>query len=86
MLIFTLIILISCKALSFINKYLSSHFYIRISTLILLYCSFLNYNTLDLSEIFKSGIGIYGGLYHVSQTTQIMELFLFIVSFLILTS
>ncbi len=86
MLIFSLIILISCKALSFINKYLSSHFYIRISTLILLYCSFLNYNTLDLSEIFKSGIGIYGGLYHVSLTTQIMELFLFIVSFLILTS
>lgn len=86
MLILSLIILITCKALSILKHRISHNFYIRISSLILIFSSILIYNTLGLSMLYKSGIGIYGGLYHVSSITQWMELFLLIIGSLILSS
>ena len=84
MLILSLIILITCKAFNLIN--LNYTFYTRVSTIILISSSILIYNTLDLTFTVTSGIGIYGGLYHVTLASQIMELFLLIIGSLILIS
>ena len=84
MLILYLIILKTCKAFNLIN--LNYTFYTRVSTIILISSSILIYNTLDLTFTVTSGIGIYGGLYHVTLASQIMELFLLIIGSLILIS
>lgn len=84
MLILSLIILITCKAFNPIN--LNYTFYIRVSTIILISSSILIYNTIDLTFTVTSGIGIYGGLYHVTLASQIMEFFLLIIGSLILIS
>ena len=74
MLILYLIILKTCKAFNLIN--LNYTFYTRVSTIILISSSILIYNTLDLTFTVTSGIGIYGGLYHVTLASQIIALFL----------
>jgi len=100
MLFLSLIILIVCKAL--LNDKLSEDFYQRILAIILLLSAMLTLNcllpllnltgkTLWIDGInyyidFNSGIGIYGGLFHVSILSQILEIFLFIVVFIIISS
>ena len=84
MLTLSLIILIFCKALYFINKNLSYHFYLRISSIMLLLSSILTYNSLDLKGFIGTGIGLYGGLFQVSLSNQIIELLLLIIGSIIL--
>ena len=84
MLTLSLIILIFCKALYFINKNLSYHFYLRISSIMLLLSSILIYNSLDLKGFIGTGIGLYGGLFQVSLSNQIIELLLLIIGSIIL--
>lgn len=98
MIFLSLIILIMCKAL--INDKLSEEFYQRISAIILLYSAMLSYNCLfssvgfvslgDLSNELNynfdisSGIGIYNGLFHITNVSQILEIFLLIIGSVIL--
>ena len=84
MLIISLIFLISCKALPFIHNQLSINYYQRLSSILLLFTSFLTFNTLDITGSFSSGLGIYGGLFNVNLINQIIEIVLLITSSFIL--
>nr|YP_010608722.1 NADH dehydrogenase subunit 2 [Drechslerella dactyloides]WAN89802.1 NADH dehydrogenase subunit 2 [Drechslerella dactyloides] len=53
----------------------------RITTLILLYSTFLALNSLHMTCI-ETGIGVYGGLFLVTTITQNFVVFIFILSFL----
>ena len=55
----------------------------RITMIVLLYSSYLGYETLFLLPL-QSGIGIYGGLYQVSSLTQTFVVFISILSIIIL--
>nr|QBM09617.1 NADH dehydrogenase subunit 2 [Dactylella sp.] len=55
----------------------------RITTIILLYSTFLAFDSLHIPCIEK-GIGIFGGLFLVTSVTQNFVVFIFIISFLIL--
>ena len=63
-----------------INDKLSEDFYQRISVIILLFAGLLIYINLN------SGIGIYGGFFHITSISQILELFLLIIGSIILIS
>lgn len=56
----------------------------RVAILILLFASFLAYLELNLSFLNK-GIGLYGGLFHATCTTQIFHIFIFVLSAIILS-
>lgn len=83
MLFITLITLIICKAL--LTNRLQINFSYRITSIILLFTAFLNYNTLLTFDI-VIGIGIYNGLFHITYITQIIEIFLLIIGSIILIS
>jgi NADH-ubiquinone oxidoreductase chain 2 len=53
----------------------------RISIIALAYC--ILHDTMSLSFISK-GIGLHGGLLHITNLTQIFHIFIFIISILIL--
>jgi NADH-ubiquinone oxidoreductase chain 2 len=55
----------------------------RVAILILIYSSLFSINNLNLDYL-NTGIGLFGGLFHVTSTTQIFHLFIFIVSAIIL--
>nr|YP_025882.1 NADH dehydrogenase subunit 2 [Moniliophthora perniciosa]AAQ74265.1 NADH dehydrogenase subunit 2 [Moniliophthora perniciosa] len=83
MLFISIIILIICKAL--INDKLSEDFYHRISAIILLFAGLLSYNGIyNLDSI--TGIGIYSGLFNITNHSQILESFLLIIGSIILVS
>ena len=55
----------------------------RLALVILLYCSLVGIHNLYMTFLGK-GIGLYGGLYHVTCTTQTFHIFIFILSAAIL--
>ena len=55
----------------------------RVAILVLLYCSQLALNSLYISSLDR-GIGLFGGLFHATTTTQIFQIFIFIISLTIL--
>jgi hypothetical protein len=57
--------------------------YNRTSIIILLYSSFIAFVALSLSY-FDSGIGLYGGLFHATNITQVFHIFIFLISAAIL--
>lgn len=71
------------KALLSMNKQLPYHFFIRVSAIVLLFCAVLTFNTLYF-KCLESGIGIYGGLFHVNTITQVMEIFIYLIGSIIL--
>jgi len=82
--IFTSILtLIVAKALPSLNIKLSPIYFTRISAIIFLYAGALSFNTLYIQSI-GSGIGIYSGLFHVTQVSQLIEVFLLVIGSLIL--
>lgn len=84
--IFTsILILIVAKALPSINKNLPSIYFTRISSIIFLYAGVLSLNTLYIQSI-GSGIGIYNGLFQITQVSVLIESFLLIIGSLILIS
>lgn len=84
--IFTsILILIVAKALPSINKNLSPIYFTRLSTIIFIYAGVLSLNTLHIQSI-GSGIGIYSGLFQVTQVSILIESFLLIIGSLILIS
>ena len=55
----------------------------RVAILAILYCSILAFYALFLTFLNK-GVGLFGGLFHATSTTQIFHLFIFIISAVIL--
>ena len=60
-------------------------YYIRISSIILLYAGVLSLNTFYIQAI-GSGIGIYSGLFHVTQISQMIEVLIYITGLFILSA
>ena len=84
--IFTsILILIVAKALPSIHRHLSSTYFTRVSAIIFIYAGVLSINTYYIQSI-GSGIGIYSGLFQVTQISIIIESFLLIIGSLILIS
>jgi NADH-ubiquinone oxidoreductase chain 2 len=55
----------------------------RIGMTILLYSSLIGLNSLYLVSL-DAGIGLYGGLFQATSTTQIFHIFIFLISTIIL--
>jgi NADH-ubiquinone oxidoreductase chain 2 len=55
----------------------------RIGMIILLYSSLIALNSLYLVSL-DGGIGLYGGLFHATSTTQVFHIFIFLISTIIL--
>jgi NADH-ubiquinone oxidoreductase chain 2 len=83
MIFISILTLIVAKALPVLSTNISSVHFTRITSIVFLYTSILILNSLNLESI-GSGLGIYSGLFHITQTTQIIELFLFTIGGLIL--
>ena len=81
MLFSSILILIVAKALPLIK--ISSIHFTRISSIILLLSGILSFNILYIQSI-GSGIGIYSGLFQITNISQTIELFLLIVGSIIL--
>jgi NADH-ubiquinone oxidoreductase chain 2 len=81
MLLSSILILIVAKALPLIK--ISSIHFTRISAIILLLSGILSFNILYIQSI-GSGIGIYSGLFQITNISQTIELFLLIVGSIIL--
>jgi NADH-ubiquinone oxidoreductase chain 2 len=83
MIFISILTLIVAKALPSLNIKLSPVYFTRISAIIFLYAGALSFNTLYIQSI-GSGIGIYSGLFHVTQVSQLIEIFLLVIGSLIL--
>jgi NADH-ubiquinone oxidoreductase chain 2 len=83
MIFISILTLIVAKALPVLNTNISSVHFTRITSIVFLSTGYLIINSLNLQSI-GSGLGIYSGLFHITQITQILELFLFIIGGLIL--
>jgi NADH-ubiquinone oxidoreductase chain 2 len=83
MIITTIITLILAKSL--VPSYFNSILINRITAISLLYSSVLAINTVNFQAI-GSGIGIYSGLFQVTTIGQFIEIFVYLVAALIITS
>ena len=81
MLFSSILILIVAKALPLIK--ISSIHFTRISAIILILSGILSFNILYIQSI-GSGIGIYSGLFQITNISQTIELFLLIIGSIIL--
>lgn len=81
MLLISILILIVAKALPLIR--ISNIHFTRISAIILLLSGILSFNILYIQSI-GSGIGIYSGLFQITNISQTIELFLLIIGSIIL--
>jgi len=83
MIFISILTLIVAKALPFCTLNLSQIYFTRISAIIFIYAGLLSFNTLYIRSI-GSGIGIYSGLFNITQVSQTIEVFLLIIASLIL--
>lgn len=83
MIFLSILTLIVAKALPVLNTNISSVHFTRITSIVFLITGFLIINSLNLQSI-ESGLGIYSGLFHITQFTQLLEIFLFVIGGLIL--
>jgi len=83
MIFISILTLIVAKALPLLNKKISSIHFTRIASIIFIYTGAITLNCLYIQSI-GSGIGIYSGLFHITQISQLIEIFLFIIGGLIL--
>lgn len=83
MIFISILTLIVAKALPSFNINLSSINFTRISAIIFIYAGVLSFNSFYIQSI-GSGIGIYSGLFHITQISQLIEIFLLIIGSLIL--
>ena len=81
MLIFSILFLILSNAVTLRRD--KSILFSWVAIIVLLYSSLLAIVSLYLSYLDK-GIGLYGGLFHATSTTQIFHIFIFLVSAVIL--
>jgi NADH-ubiquinone oxidoreductase chain 2 len=83
MIFISILILIVAKAIPSLNNQLSNIGFQRISAIIFIFSGVLSFNTLYIQSI-GSGLGIYSGLFHITQISQLIETFLLIIGGLIL--
>jgi len=81
MLITSLIYLLLSNAITLRRD--KSILYSRVAIIVLIYTSLLGLFSLYLTCLDK-GIGLYGGLFHATSTTQIFHIFIFLISAIIL--
>ena len=81
MIIFSILLLILSNAVTLRRD--KSILYSRVVIIALLYSSLLAINTLFITSL-GTGIGLYGGLFHITSTTQIFHIFIFLISAIIL--
>ena len=82
MLILSIIFLLLSNAVTLRRD--KSILFSRVAILVLLYSSLLGLNSLYITSLDR-GIGLFGGLFHATTTTQIFQIFIFMISALILT-
>ena len=83
MIFISILTLIVAKALPVLNTNISSvHFY-RTTSIVFIITGFITINSLYLETI-GTGIGIYSGLFHVTQITQFIETFFYLIVGLVL--
>nr|WLF85173.1 NADH dehydrogenase subunit 2 [Amanita phalloides] len=83
MIFISILTLIVAKALPSLNIKISPVYFTRISAIIFIYAGALSFNTLYIQSI-GSGIGIYSGLFQITQVSQLIEIFLLVIGGLIL--
>jgi NADH-ubiquinone oxidoreductase chain 2 len=85
MIFISLLILIMAIAIPSIRFNLSPNLFIRLTAIIFIFAAGLACNSLYIQSI-ESGLGIYSGLFHVTVTSQFIDIFIFITAALILTA
>ena len=83
MIFISVLTLIVAKALPSLYRNLSSIYFTRISAIIFVYAGVLSFNTFYIQSI-GSGIGLYSGLFQITQVSVLIEVFFLIIGFLIL--
>jgi NADH-ubiquinone oxidoreductase chain 2 len=83
MMLISILILIVAMALPSIDRGISSIFYVRISSIILIFAGALSLNAMYIQSI-GSGIGIYSGLFQISTVSGILDTFILLIGSLIL--
>ena len=81
MLVFCVLLLLSSNAVTLRRD--KSILYSRVAISILFTCSYLAYVNLNMTSLDK-GIGLYGGLFHATPTSHVFNIFIFIISGIIL--
>ena len=83
MIFLSILILIVAIALPSINQNIRSILYVRISSIIFIYAGALALNALYIQSI-GSGIGIYSGLFQVTNISQLLDVFILLIGSFIL--
>jgi NADH-ubiquinone oxidoreductase chain 2 len=85
MIFISLLVLIVAIAIPSIRFNLSPNLFVRLTAIIFIYAAGLSFNSLYVQSI-ESGLGIYSGLFHVTITSQIIDIFIYTIGALILTA
>lgn len=83
MIFITILVLIMSKALMYLNVRFPVVYLCKISTLILLMCALISFNSLNL-EVLNSTYLIYGKFFHITNITNFIDIFIYIMGALIL--
>ena len=83
MIFISILILIVAFALPSINKQISPILFTRISSIVFIYAGALSLNALYIQSI-GSGIGIYSGLFQVTNISQLLDVFILLIGSFIL--
>lgn len=83
MIFFSILTLLVAKALPSIKNNIINTYFIRVSAIVFIYAGVLSLNTLNIQSI-GSGIGIYSGLFHITNISVFIEFFLLIIASVIL--
>jgi NADH-ubiquinone oxidoreductase chain 2 len=83
MIFISILTLIVAKALPSLYSNISSTYFTRISAIVFLYAGVLSFNTFYIQSI-GSGIGLYSGLFQITQLSVFIEVFFNIIGGLIL--
>ena len=81
MLIYSILFLLLSNAVTLRRD--KSILFSRVASIILIYCSLLAVKSLIIQNSFK-GMGLFGGLFHTTSITQIFQIFIFLISAIIL--
>jgi NADH-ubiquinone oxidoreductase chain 2 len=81
MLIFSILFLLLSNAVTLRRD--KSILFSRVVIIVLLYSSFIGILNLFINSL-SNGVGLFGGLFHATSTTQIFHIFIFFISAVIL--
>src|SRR3984957_15334797 len=81
MLVYSILFLLLSNAVTLRRD--KSILFSRVATIVLIYCSSLAVQSLIIQNSYK-GIGLFGGLFHTTSLTQIFQIFIFLISAVIL--